>query len=83
MTIKSNQAANLAFRYSDVMRMVREKSAFHLPAGTSPRAALDGYIKACETCGVLLHNEHWKAEAEAVVEELTAKRRAALAKLAA
>lgn len=83
MNITSTQAANLAVSYSDVMRMVREKSDFHLPAGTSPRAALDGYIKACEACGVMLHNEYWLAEAEAVVDELAAKRRAYMAKLGA
>jgi hypothetical protein len=81
MTITPTQAANLAVRFRDVTRMVREKSAFHLPVDTSPRAALDGYLQACKVCGVLLHNEHWQAEAEAVVEELTAKRRAALEKL--
>ena len=81
MTITPVQAENLARRFSDVMRMVREKSAFHLPVDTSPRAAFEGYLQACKVCGVHMHNEHWEAHAEAVVEELTAKRRAAWARL--
>jgi hypothetical protein len=81
MTITPTQAENLARRFRDVTRMVREKSAFHLPVDTSPRAALEGYLQACKVCGVHMHNEHWEEEAEAVVEELTARRRAAWAKL--
>ena len=81
MTITQTQAANLAVRFHDAMRMVTEKSAFHLPVDTSPRAALEGYLKACKVCGVMLHNEYWEVEAEAVVEELTAKRRARMANL--
>lgn len=81
MTITTYQAAKLAFSFNDAMRMVREKSAFHLPVDTTPRAALDNYLKSCKDCGVSLHNEHWLSEAESVVEELTANRRAALKKL--
>lgn len=78
--ITTTQAANLATRYYDAMRMVSEQSAFHLPAGTSPRQALEGYLQACKVCGVKLHNEHWEARAEMVVEHLSQKRREAWAK---
>ena len=77
MTITPTAAANLATSFHDAMRMVSEQSAFHLPANTSPRAALERYLQASKVCGVKLHNEHWEARAEQVVEELTARRRAA------
>lgn len=84
MTIKTNitgpQAANLAIQYADCFRMVREVSAFHLPAGTSPRQSLEGYLQAAKICGVTLHNDVWEAEAEHVVQLLTQKRRDAWAK---
>lgn len=80
MTCTTTQAANLATRYYDAMRMVSDQSAFHLPAGTSPRQALEGYLQACKVCGVALHNAHWEACAEMVVERLTQKRRDAWAK---
>jgi truncated hemoglobin YjbI len=76
-TVQPLDAANLATRYYDAMRMVSEASAIHLPSNTSPRAALEAYLQACKVCGVKLHNEHWEARAEGVVKELTAKRRAA------
>lgn len=79
-SVTTAQAANLATRYHDAMRMVSEQSAFHLPSGTSPRQALEGYLQACKVCGVALHNEHWEARAELVVGRLSQKRRDAWAK---
>ena len=79
--ITSTQAVNLATKYYDAMRMVGNRSAFHLPAGISPRAALEGYLQACKVCGVRMHNDTWQREAERVVDELTAKRRDAIARM--
>lgn len=81
MSITTFQAANLATRYHDVMRMVGEQSSIHLPAGTSPLQCLEGYLQACKVCGVSLHDDEWEAYAEGVVEMLTRRRRAALAKV--
>ena len=57
-------AANLAHQYHDVMNMVSQQSAFHLPANKSPRQALEGYLQACKVCGVKLHNDAWEAHAK-------------------
>ena len=81
MAITPTQAANLATKFHAAMRMVSEKSAFHLPVYTSPRAALEGYLQACKVCGVRMHNDAWEDEAERVVDELSAKRREAIARL--
>ena len=80
-SISSLDASRLATTYHDAMRMVDLQSSFHLPSGTSPRAALDAYLAACERCGVSLHNEHWLGRAEAVVAELTARRRCIFAEV--
>jgi hypothetical protein len=81
MSITTLAAANLATSYYDVMVMVDRQSSFHLPVGTSPRAALEKYLQACKVCGVRLHNDGWEARAETVVDELSAKRRTAMAKM--
>jgi hypothetical protein len=79
--ISSLDASRLATTYYDAMRMVDRRCSFHLPVGTSPRAALDAYLRACERCGVSLHNEHWLRRAEDVVRELTARRRRVVAEV--
>jgi len=79
-TITTTASSNLAHQYHDVMNMVSNQSSFHLPAGKSPRQALEGYLQACKVCGVKLHNDAWESRAEKVVELLTQKRRAAWAK---
>jgi hypothetical protein len=79
--ISSLDASRLATTYYDAMRMVDRRTSLHLPVGTSPRAALDAYLRSCERCGVSLHNEHWLRRAEAVVAELTARRRRVVAEV--
>ena len=79
--ITSIDAVRLATRYHDAMTMVSRKSFFHLPAGTSPRQCLEGYLQACKVCGVKMHNDEWEAHAEKVVEEISQKIREALAQL--
>lgn len=74
-TITTTAAANLAQKYHDAMTMVRDVDALRLPAGTSPRQALEGYLQACKVCGVRLHNDTWETEAERVVNLLTQRRR--------
>jgi len=81
MTIHSSQAANLATQYHDVMLMVSNRSALHLPVNKSPRQALEGYLQACKVCGVRLHNDTWEKRAERVADELTQKRRDAWSKM--
>jgi hypothetical protein len=81
MTISTIQAANLATRYHDAMTMVSTQSSLHLAGRISPRQALEAYLQACKVCGVQLHNEHWEANAEIVVVELTQKRRHAFKKM--
>lgn len=78
--ITTTAAANLAQQYHDAMTMVSRNSAFHLPAGKSPRQALEGYLQACKVCGVRLHNDAWEKHAERVVSQLSQARRDAWAK---
>lgn len=79
--ISSFDASRLATTYYDAMRMVDQQSAVHLSVHVSPREALDAYLAACERCGVSLHNEHWLRRAEAVVAELTERRRRVVAEV--
>jgi len=81
MSISTTQAVKLAHAYHDVMNMVGNKCAFHLPVGVSPRKALNQYLAACDLCGVEMHNEHWLAHAEKVVEELSNRRKQARVRL--
>jgi N-acetylmuramic acid 6-phosphate (MurNAc-6-P) etherase len=80
MTIRKMHAIQLAETYHEAMTMVRTRSMFKISATKSPRAVLEGYLQVCKMLDVRLHNETWEAEAEAVVQELTQKRRDAWAK---
>lgn len=78
--IDTYQARQLAESYHDAMNMVNLANHPYHPT-TTPRKVLETYLHWSKVTGVVMHNEHWEAEAERVVEELNAKRREAWAKL--
>ena len=70
-------AAELATSYAAAMNLTARHD-YH--PQTTPRKVLQTYLHWSKVTGVKLHNKHWEAEANRVVEELNQKRRAAWAK---
>lgn len=75
--IDSHVAAKFATAYADAMELTSHRT-YH--PQTTPRKVLETYLHWSKVTGIKLHNEHWEAYAERVVEELNAGRRAAWAK---
>lgn len=75
--ITAFDAARLATVYSDVMRMVEDRSGFRVSVMTTPRKLLVEYLALCDKLGFPMHNEHWLKRAWEVVEEIEESRAAA------
>lgn len=75
--IDTHAAAQLAIAYADAMELTSHQT-YH--PQTTPRKVLETYLHWSKVTGVKLHNNHWEAYAERVVDELSAKRRSAWAK---
>lgn len=70
-------AAQLATSYADAMELTSHRT-YH--PQTTPRKVLETYLHWSKVTGLKLHNDHWEAYAERVVQELNVSRRAAWAK---
>jgi hypothetical protein len=77
-TITKHEAAQLAMAYADAMELTAHRT-YH--PQTTPDKVLGTYLHWSKVTGIKMHNEHWEAHAERIVDELREKRRGAWAKL--
>jgi hypothetical protein len=75
--ITKHAAAQLAMAYADAMNLTSRRD-YH--PSTTPSKVLGTYLHWSKMTGIKLHNDAWEDEAERVVAELRAQRRAAWAK---
>lgn len=75
--IDTHAAAQLAMAYADAMNLTSRRD-YH--PSTTPDKVLGRYLHWSKVTGVTLHNNSWLENAERIVDEIRAERRAAWAK---
>lgn len=75
--ISKFDATQFAIAYADAMKLT-ERREYH--PSTTPDRVLGNYLHWCKVTGITLHNDGWLADAERIVDEIRAERRAAWAK---